>query len=50
MRWQGGEGRRVVRSEGGRFLVLFKGGECRVTPRFYLFVSDLNQGKEVGWI
>ena len=49
--WQGGEGGRVVRLEGGEFLVLFKGGECRVTPRFHLFVSDVNQGKEkAGWI
>ena len=46
MRWQGGKGGRVVRWEGGRFLVLFKGGEHRVSPRFYLFVSDVNQGNE----
>ena len=46
MRWQDGKGGRVVRWEGGRFLVLFKGGEHRVSPRFYVFVSDLNQGKE----
>ena len=32
--------------EGGRFLVLFKGGENRVSPRFCLFVSDVNQGNE----
>ena len=44
MRWQGGKGRRVVRWEDGRFLVLFKGGEDSVSPRFYLFVSDVNQG------
>ena len=51
MKWQGGEGGRVVRSEGGGFLVLFKGGECRVTPRFHLLVSDINQRKErAGWI
>ena len=35
-----------VRWEGGRFLVLFKGGEHRVSPRFDLFVSDVNQGNE----
>ena len=36
--------------EGGRFLVSFKGGEFRVSPRFHLFVSDLNQeNKVVGW-
>ena len=28
---------------------LFKGGGCRVSPRFYLF--DVNQGKkEAGWV
>ena len=32
--WQGGKGRRMVKWEGGRFLVL------------YLFVSDVNQGNE----
>ena len=46
MRWQGRKGGQVVRWEGGRFLVLFKGGVNRVSPRFYLFVSDVNQGKE----
>ena len=46
MRWQGGKGWRVVRWEDGRFLVLFKGGEQRMNPRFYLFVSDVNQGNE----
>ena len=30
---------------------LFKGGGCRVSPRFYLFVFDVNQGKkEAGWV
>ena len=32
--------------QGGRFLVLFKGEGYRVSPRFHLFVSDVNQGKE----
>ena len=33
------------------FLVLFKDGGCRVNPRFYLFISDVNQGsKEAGWV
>ena len=32
--------------EAGRFLVLFKVGEHRVSPRFYLLVSDVNQGNE----
>ena len=41
-----GKARRVVRWDGWRFLVLFKGGEHRVSPRFYLFVSDVNQGSE----
>ena len=40
-----------MRWQGGGFLVLFKGGGCRVTPRFHLMVSDVNQGKEkAGWI
>ena len=46
MGWQGGKGGRVVRCEGGRFLVLFKDGEHWVSPRFYLFVSNVNQGNE----
>ena len=46
MRWQGRKGRRLVRWEGGRLLVLFKGREHRVSSRFYLFVSDVNQGNE----
>ena len=41
----------MVRPEGRGFLVLFKDGECRVTPRFHFFVSEVNQGKEkAGWI
>ena len=43
VRWQGGKGGRVVRWQGGRFLVLFEGGGRRVSPRFHLFVSDVNQ-------
>ena len=43
MRWQGGKGGEMVRWEGGSFLVLFKGGEHKVSPRFYLFVSDVDQ-------
>ena len=51
MRWQGGEGGIVVRSEGEGFLVLFKGGECSMILRFHLFVFDVNQGKiKAGWI
>ena len=41
--WQGGKGRRVVKWQGGRFLVLFKCGGHRVSPRFHLFVSDVDQ-------
>ena len=41
--WKGGKYGRVVRQQGGRFLVLFKGGGCRVSPRSHLFVSDINQ-------
>ena len=44
MRREGGEGARVVRWEVGRFLVLFKGGGCRVSPRFYLFCLMLVNG------
>ena len=41
----------MVRWEGGKFLVLFKGGGCRVSPRFHLFVFDVNQGnEEAGWM
>ena len=33
------------------FLVLFKDEGCRVSPRFHLFVSDVNQGnKETGLV
>ena len=50
-RWEMWKGNEVVRwerresgeYEGGRFLALFKGGEDRMSPRFYLFVSDINQ-------
>ena len=46
IRRQGGKGGRVVKWEGGRFLILFKGGEHSASPRFYLFVSDVNQGNK----
>ena len=43
-RWESGG------SEGGRFLVLFKGGGRRVSPKYHIFVFDINQGnKETGW-
>ena len=41
-----GKARRMVRWEGGSFLVLFRGGEHRVSPGFYLFVSDVDQGNK----
>ena len=51
VRWQVGKGGRVVRWQGGRFLVLFKGGRCRVSQRFNIFVSDVNQwNKAAGWV
>ena len=32
-------------------MVLFKGRGCRVSPRFQLFVSDVDQLNErVGWV
>ena len=43
---QVGKGVKVVKSEGGRFLVLFKRAGCKLSPRFHLFVSDVNQGSE----
>ena len=45
---QGGKGRRVVKQQGGRFLVLFKSWEHWVTPRFHLFVSDVDQPQNEG--
>ena len=49
--WEGGKDDRVVRWKGGRFLILLKGERWRVSPRFYLFVSDINQGnKKTGWV
>ena len=48
VRWQGGKGGRVVRWQSGRFLVLFEDGRRRVSPRFHLFVSDVNETKEQG--
>ena len=47
---------RVVRSQGGgmvkwqdgKFLVLFKSGGHGVSPRFHLFVSDVDQQQNKG--
>ena len=51
LRWQGGKGGREVRWQGGRFLALFKSRGRRVSPRFNLFVSDVNQQYErAGWV
>ena len=51
VRWQGGKGGRMVKQKSGRYLVLFKVGGRKMSPRFHLFVSDINQGNEgVGWV
>ena len=49
VRWQGGEGGRMVKQKGGRYLVLFKCGGHKMSLRFHLFVSDVNQGIEDGF-
>ena len=46
VRWYSGKDGRVVKWQGGRFPVLFKGGGRRVRPRFHLLVSDANQQNE----
>ena len=48
MRWLGGKGGRMVKWQGGRFLLLFKSGGHRVSPRFHLFVSDIDQRRNKG--
>ena len=41
----------MVRQKGEGYLVLFKGGGHKMSLRFYLFVSDVNQGnKGLGWV
>ena len=48
---QGGKGGRMVRQKGRRYLVLFKGGGHKMSPKCHLFVSGVNQGnKVVGWV
>ena len=43
--YEGGKGGHV-----GGWVVLFKVGGCRVSPRFHLFVFDVNQGnRNAGW-
>ena len=35
----------------GSFLVISKGGKCRMAPRFNIFVSDVvQQNAGVGWV
>ena len=49
-RWRAGKRGGVVRWQSGRFLVSFKGGEHRLSPKFKLFVSDVtlqNEGADV---
>ena len=54
-RWQGGkvvrwQGGRMMSPKDGRYLVLFKGGGHKMSSRFRLFVSDVNQRNEgVRW-
>ena len=43
MSWEGGKGGTVVRWKGEKYQVLFKGAGRRVIPRFYIFVSGVNQ-------
>ena len=47
VRWQGGKGGRMVRlrQKGGRYLVLFKDDGHKMSPRFHLLVSDVNEGE-----
>ena len=47
VRWQGGKGGAEVKWPGGRFLVLFKSWVHRVTPRFCIFVSDVDQQQKL---
>ena len=47
VRWQGGKGERVVRWLSGRFLVLFEGGESRVSPRFHFFCFSKKRSSRV---
>ena len=35
-----------MRQKGGSYLVLFKGGGHKMSPRFHLFVYDVSQGNE----
>ena len=49
--WQGEKGGRMVRQKSGSYLVLFKDRGHKISPRFHLFVSDVNQrNKGVRWV
>ena len=55
VRWDGGrvvrKDGRMVRQKGGGYLVLFKGGEHKMSPRLNLLVCDVNQGNEgLSWV
>ena len=51
VRWQVGKGERMVRQKVGMYMVLFRGARHKMSPRFHLFISDVNQGNEgVGWV
>ena len=51
VKWEDGKDGKMVRREVGRYLVLFKGGAHKMSPRLHLFVSDVIQGnKEVVWV
>ena len=43
MSWEGGKGETAVRWKGEKYQVLFKVAGRRVIPRFYIFVSGVNQ-------
>ena len=47
-RWQGEKGGRLVKWQRGRFLVFLKSGGHRVSPRFHLFVSDVDEQRNKG--
>ena len=51
VRWKSGECGRMMRQKAGRYLVLLKDGGHKMSPKFHLYVSDVNQGNEgVGWV
>ena len=41
-----------VERQGGRFMVLFKSGGCKVSPRFHILVFDVDQPRNegAGWV